>query len=109
MRQLRDEGTPQHRPTQLRGSRRDFLKTSTATAMAAAAANRRNPPAAAAEPGSGPPDDSGARGRRYIIRGGFVMSMDPQVGEFAPGDVLVEGKKIVAVGPNLKPGNGAGV
>src|SRR4029453_10706400 len=31
------------------------------------------------------------------------------VGEFAPGDVLVEGSKIVAVGPNLSAGGGAGV
>jgi 5-methylthioadenosine/S-adenosylhomocysteine deaminase len=37
------------------------------------------------------------------------MSMDPAVGDFAPGDVLVEGAKILAVGPNLKPGQGAGV
>jgi cytosine/adenosine deaminase-related metal-dependent hydrolase len=36
------------------------------------------------------------------------MSMDPQVGDFAPGDVLVDGKKIVAVGPNLQA-SGAGV
>ena len=36
------------------------------------------------------------------------MSMDPQVGDFVEADVLVEGKKIVAVGPNLRAG-GAGV
>lgn len=36
------------------------------------------------------------------------MSMDPQVGDFAQADVLVEGTKILAVGPNLKPGSGAG-
>jgi cytosine/adenosine deaminase-related metal-dependent hydrolase len=30
------------------------------------------------------------------------MSMDPRVGNFAPGDVLVEGKKILAVGANLQ-------
>jgi hypothetical protein len=35
------------------------------------------------------------------------MSMDPDVGDFAPGDVLVEGKKILAVGANLQPGSGA--
>ena len=35
------------------------------------------------------------------------MSMDPQVGDFAQGDVLVEGKKIVAVGPNLHAGGAA--
>jgi cytosine/adenosine deaminase-related metal-dependent hydrolase len=31
------------------------------------------------------------------------MSMDPQVGNFAEADVLVEGKQIAAVGPNLFP------
>jgi cytosine/adenosine deaminase-related metal-dependent hydrolase len=30
--------------------------------------------------------------------------MDPTVGNFAGGDVLIEGKKIVAVGPNLRAG-----
>jgi cytosine/adenosine deaminase-related metal-dependent hydrolase len=33
------------------------------------------------------------------------MSMDPAVGDFAKADVLVEGKKILAVGPNLHAGN----
>src|SRR3977135_3155141 len=47
------------------------------------------------------PEDSGRRGRRYVIRGGYVMSMDPKIGDFANADVLVEGRKIVAVGPNL--------
>ncbi|HKQ28171.1 MAG TPA: amidohydrolase family protein [Burkholderiales bacterium] len=46
--------------------------------------------------------DSGQPGRRYVIRGGRVMSMDPKVGDFASADVLVDGKKIVAVGPNLQ-------
>ena len=32
------------------------------------------------------------------------MSMDPQVGDFPEADVLVEGKKILAVGPNLHAG-----
>ena len=35
------------------------------------------------------------------------MSMGPKVGDFVKADVLVEGKKIVAVGPNLHAG-GAG-
>jgi 5-methylthioadenosine/S-adenosylhomocysteine deaminase len=35
------------------------------------------------------------------------MSMDKQVGNFAPGDVLVEGKKILAVGPNLQASGAA--
>ena len=56
------------------------------------------------------PEDTGKRGRRYVIRGGHVMTMDPTPGaktEFVDADVLVEGKKIVAVGQNLHAG-GAG-
>ena len=39
-------------------------------------------PAAAVEA----PADTGRPGRRYIIRGGSVMSMDPKVGDFAHAD-----------------------
>jgi amidohydrolase family protein len=49
-----------------------------------------------------PPEDTGRRGRRYIIRGGSVMSMDPSVGDFPQADVLVEGEKMLAVGPDLR-------
>ncbi len=51
-----------------------------------------------------PPHDHGRRNRRYVIRGGAVMTMDPSMpnhGEWPKADVLVEGKKILAVGPNL--------
>ena len=42
-------------------------------------------------------------GRRYVIRGGAVMSMDPnRSASFAQADVLIEGKKILDVGPNLE-------
>ncbi len=51
------------------------------------------------------PRDSGAPGRRILIKGGTVISMDPSVGDFPEADVLVEGKKIVAVGPNLQAGD----
>ena len=33
------------------------------------------------------------------------MSMDPKVGDFPKGDVLVEGKKILAVGPSVEAGD----
>lgn len=39
--------------------------------------------------------------RRVLIRGGMVYSVDPAVGNFARGDVLLEGTKISAVGPSL--------
>src|SRR5262249_40272946 len=56
---------------------------------------------------NGPPDGLGRPGRRFVIRNGMVMSMDPQVGDFSRADVLVQGKKILAVGPNLNAGNAA--
>jgi 5-methylthioadenosine/S-adenosylhomocysteine deaminase len=109
---LCDQGKPQDHDVSLSDSRRDFLKASAATAVAAAGMNFLTAPPAAAAPGDpGPPAGVGQAGRRYIIRGGYVMSMDPSLGNlgnFAPGDVLVEGTKILDVGPNLQA-TGAGV
>ena len=51
------------------------------------------------------PKGSGDPGRRILIKGGTVISVDPSVGDFPQADVLVEGKKIVAVGPNLQAGD----
>ncbi len=92
-------------------SRRDFLKATAVTGAAAAAATgadliapRR---ARANDFDSDPPEDTGRRGRRYVIRGGSVMTMDPSMpnkGDWPQADVLVEGKKILAVGPNLRAG-----
>jgi cytosine/adenosine deaminase-related metal-dependent hydrolase len=59
-------------------------------------------PAAAAQDSAEAPNDSGKKGRRYLIRGGHVMSMDPSIGDFAEGDVLIDGDKIAAVGRNLR-------
>src|SRR6266852_4347072 len=100
------QGNPQDHSGSPSGSqlgRRDFLKASTATAAAAAGIGLFAARPAAAH-GDDAPEDSGRRDRRYIIRGGHVMSMDPKVGDFAQADVLVEGKKLVAVGPNLHAG-----
>jgi len=47
------------------------------------------------------PAGSGDAGRRVLIKGGAVLSMDPQVGDFAAADVLIEGDTVAAVGPNL--------
>ena len=89
------------------GSRRNFLKGAAATGVAAAGLNLFAPrPASADFQGGGdPPQDSGKPFRRYVIRGGSVMSMDyPNVGDFAQADVLVEGNKILAVGPHIAAG-----
>jgi hypothetical protein len=39
--------------------------------------------------------------RRVLLKGGMVLSLDPQVGDFERGDVLIEGRKILAVGRDL--------
>ncbi len=36
-------------------------------------------------------------GERLLLRGGYVLSMDPEVGELASGDVLIEGAKLAAI------------
>jgi cytosine/adenosine deaminase-related metal-dependent hydrolase len=107
---LCDQGRPQnHARSQL--GRRDFLKVSTAAAATTAGMSLFSSPARARDDDDdGPPQDHGKPGRRYVIRGGMVMTMDPSMpnkGEFASADVLVEGKKILAVGPNLKAGGAA--
>lgn len=98
---LCDEGKPQDHS----GSRRDFLKASTAAGIGAATGLFATRPAAARDRDDHDHEKrrhSGRPGRRYVIRRGHVMSMDPTVGDFAQADVLVEGQKIRAVGPNLR-------
>ena len=51
------------------------------------------------------PQMSGEEGMRILIKGGVVLSVDDAVGNFAVGDVLVEGSKIVDVGPNIEAGD----
>ena len=87
------------------GSRRSFLKgAAAATGIAAAGLNLFAPRPARADD---PPMGSGQPGRRYVIRGGSVMSLDPKVGDFAQADVLIEGKNIVDIGRNLQAGSAA--
>jgi 5-methylthioadenosine/S-adenosylhomocysteine deaminase len=38
---------------------------------------------------------------RLLIRGGTVLSMDPEIGELFGGDILIDGNKIAQVGPQL--------
>jgi len=72
-------------------SRREFLKSS-AGALGAAAA------ALGSQTQVGPVL---AQSRRILLKDGIVLSLDPRVGDFEKADVLIEGKKILQVGPNL--------
>jgi 5-methylthioadenosine/S-adenosylhomocysteine deaminase len=98
-------------PEKSGSSRRQFLAAG-ASALGAAAISAISTPALAA-PAQGEtsqergaserdmPAETGTSQRRYLIKGGAVLSMDPNVGDFAQGDVLIEGRKIIAVGPHL--------
>ena len=72
------EGRPQdHVGSGRRSSRRDFLKASAATGAVAGLTLFNTSDASAQQQDDDPPEDHGRPGRRYVIRGGHVMSMDP--------------------------------
>jgi cytosine/adenosine deaminase-related metal-dependent hydrolase len=107
---LCDRGKPQLPST----SRRNFLKGTAATGLAAGAMGLFGSSAEAHGHNVNPPPNTGRPGRRYVIRNGYVMTMEPgtpgansSFGEFIEGDVFVEGKTIKAIGRNLKVGNAA--
>jgi cytosine/adenosine deaminase-related metal-dependent hydrolase len=99
-------------PAQEGSSRREFLAKGAAALGAAAVSSVPIPAQAAPVLGDlsqesdasllDMPLETGALHRRYLLKGGAILSMDPQVGNFAKGDVLIEGKRIIAVGPNLQ-------
>ena len=96
---LCDEGYPQDHS----GSRRDFLRAAAATGAVVAGSTLLSASAGAQ---SGPaPADTGTAGRRYVIKGGAVLSMDSGVGDFDSADVLVDGNRIAAVGRNIDAGD----
>jgi cytosine/adenosine deaminase-related metal-dependent hydrolase len=103
---LCDQGQPQaHLPSDddhRWNPRRGFLKAGAAAGTAGAMGLFAGSAQARRDDDDGAPEHSGRRGRRLLIKGGAVMSMDDKVGNFAQGDVLVEGRKIVAVGRHLE-------
>jgi 5-methylthioadenosine/S-adenosylhomocysteine deaminase len=78
-------------------SRRRLIKVSASLAAGAAVAQTLPTlPAAAAS------DDAPLRPpERILFKGGTIISMDARVGDIATGDLLIDGKKIVAVGGTL--------
>src|SRR5213594_81130 len=82
--------------------RRSFLQSSTSGVVAGVIAAATPLPEMALAQSDALPARSGTSGRRLLIKGGIVLSMDRNVGDFEKADVLIEGKEIAAVGPNLK-------
>src|SRR3989442_3866250 len=84
-------------------SRRQFLRAAAVGAVAGPAVLAAGGGAAAAAP---PERARPAAGRRPIlIKGGCVLTLDRQLGDFEEADVLVEGTKIVAVRPRISAPN----
>ena len=84
-------------------SRRAFLKSG-AGLVAGGAAAQMLPERALAQ-GSGPVDAELARlqgQRRILLKGGVVLTLDRQLGDFARGDVLIEDGRIREVRPNIE-------
>src|SRR5262245_61357642 len=91
-----------------KSSRRSFLKTGAAFALASSFVQGGVEAAQRSQGGedSGTLDRSWRQGiapnQSILLRGGTVVSMDPKVGDFVKGDVLIQGKKIAAVAAELK-------
>lgn len=47
------------------------------------------------------PTNSGSVGKKIIIRGADILTMDPLVGDFEGGDLLIDGSTILAVGQRI--------
>ena len=80
-------------------SRRSFLKSSAALATGGAAAQALSSDAFAQ--GAGAADGELARmqgERRILLKGGVVLTLDRQVGDFAQADVLIEGARSARFG-----------
>ena len=82
-------------------TRRDFLKTSAVAGAVGSAGLISGGSARAQEAAATMPEGLGTAGRRVLIKGGAVLSMDDGVGNFAVGDVLLDGRKIVEVGAKV--------
>ena len=82
-------------------SRRDLLKSATALAGAGAAteAIRGLSPGSAHAQGADPELARVQGARRILLKGGMVLTLDRQVGDFARADVLIEDGKIQEVRP----------
>ncbi len=84
-------------------SRREFLTvTATAAGLAAAACAPTQVGGGGSTAASATQDLVGdGRKRRILLRGGVVLTLDAKVGDFEKADVLIDGKTIAQVAPDI--------
>jgi cytosine/adenosine deaminase-related metal-dependent hydrolase len=84
-------------------SRRNFITSTMAGLVTGVIASGSRAGTATAEAVQGTnAERGGMRGRRILLKGGVVLSLDPNVGDFEKADVLIEGTKIVEVRPHIE-------
>jgi 5-methylthioadenosine/S-adenosylhomocysteine deaminase len=90
------------KPPRSKTSRRAFLTAGAAAAAGGAAAQMLPRAVSAQGTVAQDPDLARVQGQRGILlKGGVVLTLDRQVGDFARGDVLIEDGKIRDIKPNL--------
>ena len=80
-------------------SRRGLMKAS--AGIAAGVAAERTLAGQALAAGSGTAPAAARSPARILVRRATIISMDPKIGDVVQGDILIEGKKLVAVGGAL--------
>ena len=84
-------------------SRRSFLTSSAALATGSAVAQVLSRDAFAQGAGAADGELARVQGeRRILLRGGVILTLDWQVGDFPQADVLIEGNRIREVRPNIE-------
>jgi 5-methylthioadenosine/S-adenosylhomocysteine deaminase len=86
-------------------SRRNALKAGATLAAGAAAGGAISGPAVADDVRRFDSQQSVDPKGRILLKGGTIVSMDDKVGDLAKGDILIEGKKISAIAPEINAGD----
>ena len=78
-----------------------YFATTPASASGSAPTTAGNPEAAPGAAASAMPEGVGVKGRKTLIKGGTVLSMEERVGNQAAGDVLIDGSTIVELAASI--------